>query len=173
MGTAGRKIAHRAWGRAWSGGESPRVTGTRGTRPRGRQPPGWCRSPSRCVRGDFNGVARRRTVRAWRALPVRASDGEDARRCLSVWPATTRGGRRTSATFQAIKFLRSRMATIHRPFKRWKLETERDIFRKMKTRKRFQTHRSSTKSDRSKFSAPRTSSKFSRRSGPTRAQIRG
>lgn len=152
MGTAGRKIAHRAWGRAWSGGESPRVTGTRGTRPRGRQPPGWCRSPSRCVRGDFNGVARRRTVRAWRALPVRASDGEDARRCLSVWPATTRGGRRTSATFQAIKFLRSRMATIHRPFKRWKLETERDIFRKMKTRKRFQTHRSSTKSDRSKFS---------------------
>ena len=151
MGTAGRKIAHRAWGRAWSGGESPRVTGTRGTRPRGRQPPGWCRSPSRCVRGDFNGVARRRTVRAWRALPVRASDGEDARRCLSVWPATTRGGRRTSATFQAIKFLRSRMATIHRPFKQWKLETERDIFRKMKTRKRFQTHRSSTKSDRSKF----------------------
>ena len=91
-------------------------------------------------------------MRAWRALPVRASDGEDARRCLSVWPATTRGGRRTSATFQAIKFLRSRMATIHRPFKRWKLETERDIFRKMKTRKRFQTHRSSAKSDRSKFS---------------------
>ena len=37
-------------------------------------------------------------------------------------------------------------------FQAWKLETERDIFRKMKTRKRFQTHRSSTKSDRSKFS---------------------